>query len=723
MKCTLSLVLIGHLFASAAWADEGPKAPPATAFHFTLDGQPIQPTVASLSGTPERPQPGDLVWVGGFWLTLGTETTCEFRSTPKEDGRLFLHTKDGKERVVGARVGWTFENDKKIVLNPLARLSDLETRGLWGVEIDEWNEQVAERLGNIDRHRTCVTITGNAKQGPKGALPDLPKGLAYLDVESIYGDRFADFSRLREQKELRFLAVHTPGEFVDVRDLGQCRRLNVLELSGNSLRNVAKLGALTELRSLNVAYAREVDALAFAARLSRLVDLDIRGTQARDLTPLDELKYLRCITASRAPIGALPRGALPELRQVRVLSTALTDQAVAAFIASHPRCRVESHWMPVVRDALAGANRLRVRSGGTCCRDPKTERTLFEIKGAQALGEVLDRIEIDEGHAEFSCMCCGDPSFEFYRDAELVLTIGFHHGQSVRWLGGWPGDGALAEASADSLCQWLADNGAPGALEQRTGEKKGHRAAQRRSRRYAELIPEAVLDSLRKSQSQEQAVAAFQAASDDPVARARIFARSFGCDEGSWNLYSGLDDLLKEVLLPKVTQGEWLAVLTDDHDPAILNGAGRWLYCEQKWKSLDKKALKAILPEVARFALGHPREINRRMTMRALFEAPDATGIPLLRCILDGSIPVRKLAESEADEPGGMVMLRPGDDEITEGSDQAVAALLLAKRGDKESLLTIRRLARTAAGEDKAILDKALQMLEGTEAQRSQTKR
>jgi hypothetical protein len=199
--------------------------------------------------------------------------------------------------------------------------------------------------------------------------------------------------------------------------------------------------------------------------------------------------------------------------------------------------------------------------------------------------------------------------------------------------------------------------------------------------------------------------------------------RSFGCDEGSWNLYSGLDDLLKEVLLPKVAQREWLVVLNDDHDPATLNGAGRWLFCEQKWKSLDKKALKALLPAVACFALGHPRQINRRMTMRALFEAPDAIGIELLHCTLDGSIRVRELAESDQDEPGGMVMLRPGDDEITDGSDQAIAALLLAKRGDKGSLMTIRRLARTAAGDDRAILEKALKMLEGTEAQRSQSKR
>jgi hypothetical protein len=206
-------------------------------------------------------------------------------------------------------------------------------------------------------------------------------------------------------------------------------------------------------------------------------------------------------------------------------------------------------------------------------------------------------------------------------------------------------------------------------------------------------------------------VAAFQAGPEDRIVRARVYLRAFGCDEGSWNLYSGLDDLLKEVLLLKVTQEELVKAVTEDHNPATLNGAGRWFFCEQKWKSLDEKALRVVLPVVARPALGHPRQVNRRMTLRALRESPGGIGVPLLRSVLDGSIPVRDLAESERDEPGGMVMFPPGDDEVMDGSDRAVAGLLLAKLGDRESLPTILRLARIAAGEDEPILGKAVKLL------------
>jgi len=59
------------------------------------------------------------------------------------------------------------------------------------------------------------------------------------------------------------------------------------------------------------------------------------------------------------------------------------------------------------------------------------------------------------------------------------------------------------------------------------------------------------------------------------------------------------------------------------------------------------------------------------------------------------------------------MMFRPGDDDVSARSDQAIAALLLAKSGDRESFPAIRRLALSAAGEDKVVLGKAAKLVEG----------
>jgi len=110
-----------------------------------------------------------------------------------------------------------------------------------------------------------------------------------------------------------------------------------------------------------------------------------------------------------------------------------------------------------LRRAVAGADRLRVRTGGTCHRDISSEYTLCELAGA---GRVSDFVK----HLKFSgfgggCKCCGEPTFEFYRGKELLAMVSLHHGVRLRWREGWPGDGYLTDRSRDWLVNWLADRG------------------------------------------------------------------------------------------------------------------------------------------------------------------------------------------------------------------------------------------------------------------------
>jgi len=55
-------------------------------------------------------------------------------------------------------------------------------------------------------------------------------------------------------------------------------------------------------------------------------------------------------------------------------------------------------------------------------------------------------------------MCCGEPSIEFYQKDKLLLTLGYHHGRSLRWPEGWPGDALLTAPGADALRNWLVEH-------------------------------------------------------------------------------------------------------------------------------------------------------------------------------------------------------------------------------------------------------------------------
>jgi hypothetical protein len=110
--------------------------------------------------------------------------------------------------------------------------------------------------------------------------------------------------------------------------------------------------------------------------------------------------------------------------------------------------------------ALTHVDRIRVRTGGTCHRDVESERTLFEETDPAKIAEVIRSIRIvDTGWTRSHCMCCGNPSIEFYRGQELVVTLGYHHGRSVRWREGWHGDGRMTPDSAATMNAWLVSHG------------------------------------------------------------------------------------------------------------------------------------------------------------------------------------------------------------------------------------------------------------------------
>ena len=109
---------------------------------------------------------------------------------------------------------------------------------------------------------------------------------------------------------------------------------------------------------------------------------------------------------------------------------------------------------------LGEADRIRVRTGGTCHRMPDAELTVFEETDPARIREVVAAIRLMPG-PQSRCMCCGYPSIEFYRGDELITTIGYHHGRSIRWPDRWKWDVELTSDSARSLNQWLAEHNVP----------------------------------------------------------------------------------------------------------------------------------------------------------------------------------------------------------------------------------------------------------------------
>jgi hypothetical protein len=449
---------------------EAPPDPPG--YEFTLDDQPIVPDLVPLHEPPGMPGVGALVDVEGFTLAIGAPGKYRLRSEPTdssedsfgESRRLLWVRPDGATQVVAVRIGSRHgmgligiglpsrPMPPADVVDPLDQLSPAELRGLWGVVVEARVKRLPAQLAALDPRRTCLRHQV-ADPSLDYLAQTVPLGVRCLVVQTFRGglaraeNQLPYLARLDALVALEFW--NSDGD-VDATWFQGMKDLRYLKLAGRPA-NAEALGRLTALRRLDFGYYQEPE-IDFARSLTGLEELHI------DYSPRVSARPLGIDAPAEAPPEAppfrLPEDGLPALRSLFLLSPVLSDAEVARFTGTHPRCRVRHHWIPVLREALAQVTRIRVRRGGTCHSARQKEKTLFEVYEPSEIRRVIEAIDVSEEHPDAD-MCCGSPSLEFYAGERLAATLGFHHGKSLRWQSGWPGDGQLKTASSAFLCDWL----------------------------------------------------------------------------------------------------------------------------------------------------------------------------------------------------------------------------------------------------------------------------
>jgi len=130
-----------------------------------------------------------------------------------------------------------------------------------------------------------------------------------------------------------------------------------------------------------------------------------------------------------------------------------------------------------VRSRLQESTHVVVRSGGNCHRRPEQERVLLRMDDSDEIRALSERISIGLSMPGMHCKCCGDMTFDCYRDEELHYSFSFHHSNHIRIHGAVSGDKTLSLASRKSLSDWLENSGVTKALEQaRNKEDQGLQA-------------------------------------------------------------------------------------------------------------------------------------------------------------------------------------------------------------------------------------------------------
>jgi hypothetical protein len=269
-------------------------------------------------------------------------------------------------------------------------------------------------------------------------------------------------------------------------------------------------------------------------------------------------------------------------------------------------------WILPLKDALANADNLRVRPG-PMQSDYKNGTVLLHETDMTAIQSLLNNTHINATLSGVHCMCLGDPWLEFYSGEIRLLTLGFHHGLSLRWNEGpWKGDAVLTVASSEYYLQWLEQRGVNGPRRQVEDSRQRSKESARSWEKWLVAVPHRLRgyvddkydpNGLKEVQLAELIHEEIGSKSSDVNDYIVDLFRWNGSGVGLWSGFPYYE-VLPELLLLKYPTPDLLAAIKDQElkEPLIegvarLFGGSDFVSTRQNDKKLLPKDLKARLLE------------------------------------------------------------------------------------------------------------------------------
>ena len=359
-----------------------------------------------------------------------------------------------------------------------------------------------------------------------------------------------------------------------------------------------------------------------------------------------------------------------------------------AHVSRPPGTHPDYDWTGPIRTALAGADRLEVRSvqGDEAGTAPDVV-----VEGAERISGLVTHLDVDPAWSGPHCMCVGWLELRFSKGSADLVHLTVKHEDMLWWRDGpWPGVGVLRDGSAESLAKWLADAGSPQLLKN-SREEARKQALQDEIR--AQFPPEvrALL-----FEGQWVSPAEVIEVSDGPVEFTVRACRALGMKEEAWTVEDyeirRIGEGLK--LVDGTAFGKALELV--DGDPVALRGAARLAFGD-RW--LAKLPPSEQGPWAARLgaqviAQGDPDSMET--ALRCLGDVRHADVAALLERASRQVVPRDRDSEDWHQDPGL----------------QAAALLQRAKQGDPKAKGEIESLlSGTTDPADGAALSMGLAFL------------
>lgn len=431
-------------------------------YQFFFDDKKLDCKYIDLNGDGVTPSKGDLCFIDkDTYFVVGEPGKYVF-TKGKYKGTTALINADGSKTIIGAAINLDF-NDKNVLINPLLKMNNDEISNLWFVVLNDWNKEIKVKLNHINFEKTCVFIYDTASI--KNVLPKLPDKIRYLHTKNLVVPGFEEISSLARYKHLEYLHLDLPEKKIDLKLLEKSKNLKYLSCSGfwNEIENYETLKMFPKLIHLDFNDVKNLENIDFVSALPKLRTLMINGTKVTNIEPALKLKRLMHLDASGCPINKLKDIKVPSLKEIQLSDEGFTKEELEAFKTANPHCKVNLT-LSFLKKSLAGVNKVRIREIGI-----QKIKTLFELQDFDKINLLIRKLVIKKNFTRRGshCLCNGSHYIDFFKGGELVVSLGLHHGFTVRGhKGPINGDENLTDDSAKFIVNWLAENGVPEPLNE-----------------------------------------------------------------------------------------------------------------------------------------------------------------------------------------------------------------------------------------------------------------
>jgi hypothetical protein len=228
---------------------------------------------------------------------------------------------------------------------------------------------------------------------------------------------------------------------------------------------------------------------------------------------------------------------------------------------------------------------------------------LAEVTNPTEIAELVIAIQIEEPGGGFECMCCGDPTIEFYKGRRLKVMLGYHHSQSVRWPRfGW--DAMLTEGSQEKVLTWLDAHGVNGPRKEKEEAVERRKNAKTQQAAWLEAAPAVLKDSWNVRAYAPSLHAKLKTEVQDEKERILQLLHWYGSGAGPWRTYPGYETIALDILVKYSTESIVAACEGQELSTPQVEGLSRYLV-GYMFRHFGESGLEDVPEKMKQRLLGH----------------------------------------------------------------------------------------------------------------------